>query len=161
MEGSLENSRRKRGRRSGGIIGLAKIVSDHREAINYDLLTEAGYQLKDIGRTLEWSTLNAFLKHLPLDSAFKRELQPETSVWTTTQKTNAILADIWDMLANINANLVALGSGKPATPPDPYPRLKGSNPKEDENKRHFGSGAIPANELPAWFEKKRREKCQK
>ena len=83
-----------------------------------------------------------------------RELHPEESIWATTAKTNAILADIFDVLANINSNLVALGSGRPAKKPKPYPRpVK----RKDETERHFGRGALPANELREWFEKKRKE----
>ena len=114
--------------------------------------------MKDIGRTLDWGTLNAFLRHLPLDSAFKRELYPEEAAWGAMQKTNAILADIWDVLASINANLVALATGKPAKVPSSYPRPSSASQqqKKDENVRHFGSGAMPANELKLWFEEKRR-----
>ena len=36
------------------------------------------------------------------------------AAWATPLKTNSILADIADELAQINANLVALGSHKPA-----------------------------------------------
>lgn len=81
-----------------------------------------------------------------------RELHPEESAWTTRVKTNAILADIFDMLAQINANLVALGSGRVAKTPKPYPRPVKRKP---DNERHFGRGALPPDELRAWFEKKR------
>lgn len=86
------------------------------------------------------------------ESALIRELHPEESVWATRTKTNMILADIFDMLAQINANLVAMGSGKPAKQPKPYPRpVK----KKQENERHFGRGALPPDELRRWFEEKR------
>lgn len=80
-----------------------------------------------------------------------RELHPEVTVWASTLKTNAILADICDLLAHINANLVAHASGKPARAPKPYPRL---NKQEPENERHFGRGAMPPDELRKWFEEK-------
>lgn len=142
------------GRRgAGGIISLAKIIADHREAIEYDLLTRTGYQLSDIGSSLGWPAVRAFINHEPVDSAFVRELHPEFSTWATTAKTNAILADIFDILANINSNLVALGSGKPAKKPKPYPRpVK----KEPENVKHFGRDPLPPDELRRWFEEKRK-----
>lgn len=87
-----------------------------------------------------------------------QELSPETSAWGTTTKTNVILADIYDVLAVINANLVALRSGKAARKPKPYPRPSGRN---NDNERHIGSGALPPDELERWMEEKRREKCQK
>ena len=71
---------------------------------------------------------------------------------------NVILADIFDVLAQINANLIAIGSHKSAKQPKPYPRPVQKDP---ENVRHFGRGALPPDELRAWFEKKREErKCQ-
>jgi len=87
-----------------------------------------------------------------------QELHPEYAPWATRTKTNAILADILDALNQINANLVAIGSKTPAKQPNPYPRPQQKKP---ENVRHFGRGALPPDELRAWFEKKREErKCQ-
>ena len=97
------------------------------------------------------------MRHLPIDSVTGQELHPEYAVWATQTKTNAILADIFDVLNQINANLVALGSHKAAKQPKPYPRPAQKDP---ENVRHFGRGALPPDELRAWFEKKRKEKCQ-
>ena len=82
-----------------------------------------------------------------------RETHPDAAAWGTRAKTNAILADIYDVLAMINANLVAVGSGKPSKAPKPYPRLV--KPK-NENERHIGSGALPPDELEAWFEEMRK-----
>ena len=82
-----------------------------------------------------------------------RELNGDDSVWSALIKTNGILADIYDQLAQINANLCAIGSRSKAKPVSPYPR-----PGAEQNKRrHFGKGALPVNELEAWFERKRRE----
>lgn len=80
------------------------------------------------------------------------ELDPELSAWGTTTKTNAILADIFDVLAMMNANLVALGSHKPAKKPKPYPR---PHRKDDTESRHFGSKPLPVPELHKWIEQKR------
>ena len=82
------------------------------------------------------------------------ELHPETAAWSTRTKTNTILADIYDELAQINANLVALGTGRPAKTPKQYPRPVKKDP---ENEKHIGSGALPPNELEKWMEEKRRE----
>ena len=101
--------------------------------------------------------MRAFMHYLPIDSAMGHELHPEYVPWATQTKTNAILADILDTLNQINANLVAIGSKKPAKQPEPYPRPQKKKP---ENVRHFGRGALPANELHEWFEMKRKEKCQ-
>lgn len=74
--------------------------------------------------------------------------------WETTSKTNEILADIFDMLQIINANIVNMASGKRKNV-KPYPR-----PGKDENtnKHHFGKGALPYEELKKWMEAKRNGK---
>lgn len=79
------------------------------------------------------------------------ELNPEIHAWASTVKTNAILADIFDMLAMINANLTAIGSRRAAKKPKPYPRPG----KDDKDTRHFGSGALPVEDLHRWIEDKR------
>ena len=108
-----------------------------------------GHDLEDIGRTLSWSALGAFLKHIEINGAIARELDPELSKWSGSFKTNAILADIYDMLAMINANLVAMGSGKRATKPKPYTR------PGDKDQKKIGKNALPAEQLREWFAKKR------
>ena len=156
MDQGLESPGRKI---RGGIISLAKSVMEYREAIEYDLLVETGHELRDVGRVLSWDALSAFLKNIDADSATAREINPELSQWSSIAKTNAILADIFDILSIINANLMAIGSGKRAKKPKPYPRPK---QKDNDNKQHFGRGALPPDELRKWFEKKRTEnKCQK
>lgn len=160
MACSVEGICQSWGRQSGGILSLAKVVRDHREAISSDLFAITGRQLSEVGQTLEWSTLDAFLRHLPADSAFMRDLYPESAPWATTAKTNAILADIYDVLSSINSNLIAMATGKPAKQPKLYPR-PGVKQQMNENERHFGSGAIPAKDLRNWFEEKRRQLCQK
>lgn len=117
-------------------------------------MIQTGHEFNDIGRTLSWDALVSFLKYIEPDSAFAREMDPEVSAWGTTMKTNMILADIWNILASINANLVAIGSHKPAKTPKPYPRPGQKRP--DEEKR-IGSGALPPDQLRRWFEMKREE----
>ena len=136
------------------MISLARHALEHREAIEYDLLTQTGHEFDDIGRSLSWDALDSFLRNVGIDSALARELKPDTAAWATTLKTNAILADIVDELAQINANLVAIGARRPAKKPKPYPR-----PWRDQNtdEQHFGKGALPPDELRKWFERKRAE----
>lgn len=88
-----------------------------------------GYELRDVGRSLSWSALLSFISNLGPESYLAREIEPELHNWTTTLKTNQILADIYDMLAMINANLVAFGSKKPTKKPKQYPRLKNKGDK--------------------------------
>lgn len=122
------------------------------------MLVQTGHELNDIGRTLSWDALDSFLANLGADSALVREMDPEVGAWGTTLKTNLILADIWNVLAMINANLIAVGTRKPAKAPKMYPHPW---QKEPDKERHIGSGALPPNELRKWFEEKRKEACQK
>jgi hypothetical protein len=91
------------------------------------------------------------LRHIDLNSETARELDPELSVWGETLKTNALLADIVDLLALINSNIVALGSGKKAKKPKPIKR------PGDKDTQVIGKNALPFDELRAFFEKKRQE----
>ena len=72
--------------------------------------------------------------------------------WAGRMKTNALLADIYDMLAMINANICAMGSGKKATKPKKYPR------PNDSEKKTIGKKGLPPEELRAWFDKNRKER---
>jgi hypothetical protein len=92
------------------------------------------------------------LHNLGPESATARELDPEMAYWSSQAKTNAILADIFDMLAQINANLVAVGSHKASKKTKPYPR-PGDKDKQDKK---LGKNALPAEELDSWFAKKRK-----
>lgn len=78
------------------------------------------------------------------------ESHPETAQWATTLKTNIILADIYDCLAQINANLVAIGSGKKAKKAKQYPR-----PKKKKTTHKIGSGAMPVDKLRDWINERR------
>lgn len=140
---------------AGKIAGLATFAETHREAINYDLLTRTGYEIKDIGSALSWGAFESFIKNVGPDSALGRELGYATG-WETTKKTNAILADIYDLLQVINYNLVSAHSRKkrPKKNIKPYPR-----PGQDEkNERKIGKGALPINDLREWINNKRKEK---
>lgn len=88
------------------------------------MLTQTGKELADVGRSLSWQAFEAFVHHANVGSALAKELNPDVSEWTTVYKTNVILADIFDVLSAINANLCAVGSGKKPKKPPTYPRKK-------------------------------------
>jgi len=103
--------------------------------------------LDDVGGALSWSALSSFIKFLGTDSALARDLGKSTG-WEDTIKTNALLADIYDLLQQINMNICR--KRKRITP---YPR-----PGKDEDKRKIGKGAMPLTALAEWFEEKRNGK---
>ncbi len=111
--------------------------------------------MDDIGRSLPWRALGSFIQNITPDSALAFELDPKMSSWATARQTNIILADIFDMLAIINVNLMAFRGKKPKKPAQ-YPRPW----REDQNKetRHFGKDPLPIAELDKWLERKRNER---
>lgn len=144
----MERSDKEGGRRiPGGIISLAQFVEEHGEALTYDLITRTNYQIDDIGGALSWGSLRSFIKYLPGDSALARELG-KTTGWEGSLKTNAILADIYDLLQVLNANIVAIGShGKQRKNIKPYPRPG----RDEDNTRKFGRGALSLEDLREWI----------
>ena len=115
--------------------------------MNYDLITRTNYQIDDAGGALSWSALYSFIKNLRGDSALARDLGKATG-WEDTLQTNVLLADIYDLLQIINANLVAFASGKKQTKKiTPYPR-----PGRAEDKtQKLCKGALPIGALREWI----------
>lgn len=95
-----------------------------------------GYTLDDVGGVLSWDALGDFIAKTDPGSALSYEMDPERAQWGTIDGTNTILADIYDQLAAINYNLVALLSKRPPKKPKPYKR-----PGKKEE-RHIGT-AVP------------------
>lgn len=115
---------------------------------------QTGYSLDDVGGALSWSALGAFLHKADPESSLAHELEPELAAWATRFKTNAILADIYDILAQINANLVSGFSRKRASKPKRYPR------PGDDSKRKVGKNAVSIEELDKWLASKRKKEVE-
>lgn len=109
------------------------------------MLSNTGYTIDDLGDRLGWEVFNDFLTNLGTQSALAKQVTPETSVWGSREKTNSILADIYDVLSAINYSLVKMGGGKPKKP-TPYPRIN------DKNKKHYGNkkSSLPVNQMRDW-----------
>lgn len=135
----------------GGIISVATLVSEHGDAITYDLLTKTKYTLDDVGGALSWSTLYSFIKGLGADSAFASEIGDRRG-WESTTKTNSILADIYDLLQLLHEDLVGLSGGKPKKV-KPYPRPKSWTDK-DKNEQKIGKDALPTEDLHKWIKER-------
>lgn len=135
------------------MISLANFVAEYREAVERDLLTETGHELNDVGRSLSWGALKSFLSTAKPGSALSNKLNPDMTEWSTTLKTNALLADIFDQLSLVNSNLRFLISHKRGKRPEPYKRpwLK------DVNRQHIGNGALSVTDMREWI--KRRQKA--
>lgn len=112
---------------------------------------QCGYEVKDVGHSLSWGALLSFIENLGAESAVVRELDSDVYEWSTRLKTNMILADLYDMLAMINANLVAVGSHQRTKTPKPYPR-----PKQDRGTK-YGKEPVKIEELRKLFANKRKK----
>lgn len=117
-----------------------------------DLLVQTGFTLDDVGGALSWSALGAFLHRVEPDGAIAQEIEPDIAAFSSRFKTNAILADIYDLLAQINANLVAGFSRKRSQKPRRYPR------PGDNDKHHIGKNSMTVDELNSWFAQKKKQK---
>ena len=130
-------------------------MAEHGAALDYDLLTKTRYQLSDVGGALSWGTLRHFVQYLPRDSALSREIVPLTDAerWTNGDATASILADLFDLVAQLRAEMAVKGSGKKPKHMKPYPR-PGVTPK---GTRHMGKDPIPVSEFEDWWESKKRQ----
>lgn len=121
--------RKRTGDRPGGIVGLADFVEAHKKAVEHDLLVQTGHTLEDVGRTLSWGALGSFLHRVKPDSAVAEEIRPDIAEWSTTFKTNVILADIYDEIANFAAVMAAKGTRHSPKKPKEYSRPWIKKPK--------------------------------
>ena len=122
------------------MTGLARVMERHAQALEYDLMTRTG---RTLGEYMEMGVpgkvaLVSFVRYLPPDSATGREANPndEARAWGTTFKTNAILADLYDVFCAANA--------KKGRRPKPYPR-------PNSERRTLGRGAIRIRDFEAWW----------
>ena len=122
-------------------------VSEHREAINHDLI-KCGFSLDDIGGSLTWDALGDFISRTETDSALARDLDSETARWGTQLKTNEILADLYDLIAVFRSEVAGMLTGRKPKKIKPYKR-----PHKDEKKK-IGKGALPRNDLRKWINSK-------
>lgn len=133
---------------SGGIFGLVSVIEEHESAIEYDLLTKTRYSLADVGESLSYKRLLAFIKHLPSDSALFREMEPDTAPWMTGEKTAALLADMYDLIESFKATFVNSKSKRKLRSLTPYPRPW----LENKGVKKVGKDPIPISEFESWWE---------
>ena len=135
MGGRISKSRRFR----GGILSLVQTINEYDRPLEYDLMTRTGRTLSeyiDMGAA-GMVALLSFINYLPMDSRLRQAMDPQDEVgeWSTTKKTNIILADLFDVFVAANTS-----RGHKAKQ---YPRPK--------QKRKIGSGAVPISEFWEWW----------
>lgn len=135
MGGRVSEGRRFR----GGILSLVQTINEYDRPLEYDLMTRTGRTLSeyiDMGAA-GMVALLSFINYLPMDSQLRQTMEPQDEVgeWSTTKKTNMILADLFDVFVSANT--------KKGHKAKQYPRPK--------QKRKIGSGAIPISEFWDWW----------
>jgi len=97
--------------------------------------------------------LSHFAANLPLDSAViaAESEYPMEQVWMTRQKTNLILADIYDLVSGFMWTWASAKSKKKRKRPEPYPR-----PWTKKEKKRIGKGAIKAGRFADWWNSKKK-----
>lgn len=125
----------------GGILGLCRLLSEHGEAIEYDLIT-LGLRIESLGTPrLSWRDLWVIVRQAPRTSALARSIHGSRAAWS---QDTYILADLFDAIQGGNWQR---GGGK-GSRPKPFPR-----PKRDDDKTttRYGSGALTIDEFDAWL----------
>jgi len=148
----MDGGNRRHGSDSGGIISLARIVQKHEAALDYDLQTRAG---RTLGEYLDMGAagkvaLCHFVRYLDADSTTAREAGGlDAQEWSTTFKTNAVLADLYDAVSWLTYVTIAKDSKTKPKKPKPYPRpwLKGEVQK-------FGKAPVKISEFWDWWKSK-------
>ena len=135
MGGRVSEGRRFR----GGILSLVQTIDEYDRPLEYDLMTRTGRTLSeyiDMGAA-GMVALLSFINYLPMDSQLRQAMDPRDEVgeWSTTKKTNMILADLFDVFVSANT--------KKGHKAKQYPRPK--------QKRKIGSDAIPISEFWDWW----------
>jgi hypothetical protein len=108
----------------GGIVGLVRLLNEHGEAIEYELLT-IGRNLEHLGtRHLSWRDLKVVVNQAPPGGALHRSLDPKGWAWGAD---TYMLAGLVDLTAA--ANWQRAGD-KHKKRPDPLPRPNEKKPKK-------------------------------
>lgn len=129
----------------GGISSLVNLIRNHGDALNYDLITRTPYTLRSVPLVMDWAELGAFVKYLPLDSALKSEMNPDSAYWEGSRRVPMLLADIYDGINGLTYTVTRMGGAKPKKPkPYPRPGVKKSN--------SYGKGAISIKDFDDWWD---------
>lgn len=142
-------------RRRGKILGLVGAIEAYGGALEYDLMTLAGYTLGDVGGRLPWGSFANFVEHLPPTSAYRRELAEEAGdgdmlPWIDGTLVAPVLASIADEVGIFAWQHACANRGKGPRPPRPKTARRPWDRTNDV--RRYGSDPMPISEFDTWWE---------
>lgn len=117
----------------GGILGLARLIAQDGDALEYDLMSRCGLTLDDVPHRLSWRALASFVRNADTTTAIFQRTHPEQSGWT---RETYILADIYDAIMQgaagvIRSNHAKVHNPKPYKRPKPITHKRGAVSIED------------------------------
>ena len=129
-------------------------MSDHGGALDYDLMTLTPYTLDDVGERLSCSSLVHFIRHLPLTSATKREINgitDEQNMWMRGDVTTQLVACLIDEISGLEWMYQSAHSNTRIRRPKRFPTPWATD--EDLGVRRFGKDPIRVGDFDAWFDR--------
>ena len=125
-------------------------MQEHPAALDYDCMTLTGRTLHEYA-DMGWqgmSSLAHLVRHLGPESMTWRATHEgdELPSWTSRPSTNAILADIYDVIAQLTRLFVIANSKSKPQRPRPYPR-----PNARDKGEVIGKGAIRVADFDSWW----------
>lgn len=131
----------------GGIASLRELIRQHKEAVEYHLIT-LGLRLAWLGtQALTWRDLLVITKQCPRGSALHRALAGEESAWGLQEQLLASVFDAAQMLVWMQSEDGAKGRNRPK----PFPR---PGVAADEDETHTGSGGVDLVDMAEWLAKR-------
>lgn len=109
-------------------------------------MTRAGATLDDVPCRISWRALGNFIRNLDVRSAYVRELDPDLCRWVAPESLRPMLADMYDLMAALNRNVVAANSKHRPRKPKPYPR-----PGKRDKGTVIGKDPIPIKDFDEWW----------
>lgn len=135
----------------GGIAGLRELIRQHKEAVEYHLIS-LGLRLAWLGTAaLTWRDLLVIVKQAPAGSSIHRATGGEEAEWGLTQQLLAALFDTQQLLVWMQSEDGSKGRNRPR--PLRRPGV------EDEDTRH-GSTAVDIVDMAEWLAKQNPEQHQ-
>lgn len=129
----------------GGILALVRLERETGGALTADIMERLSCTLAQAPLFYGWHALSTWSGHLPQDSAVWRARHPDEAAFASAYGRAVIAADTFDAIMSA-AKMLASVEGARVRSPKPYPR-----PGQEDDSRHFGSGAIPVSEFDAWY----------